>query len=108
MKHIIVNEPVDYIEFEDGTKIKYDKLYARIEEMLRVPIGIFDLRDAEDRAVFKFLESRLTGVGSRVGYISDIGRDTKPRIFWNHRDEFIYRLLDDLMGIVGKQEETAE
>ena len=103
MKHIIINEPVDYIEFEDGTKIEYATLYARIEEMSRVPVGIFDLSNAEDRAVFKLLESRLPEIGCHVGYISDIGRSTRPHIYWNHREEFIMNLLDELMGLVSKE-----
>lgn len=84
MRHVVVQEPVDYIEFDDGTRIKYNKLCREIEEMERANYTEFYLKDPQDKALFDFIYERLCmDYTSKIGYADQRSFDTRPRIYWN-------------------------
>lgn len=109
MKHIIVQEPVDYIEFDNGAKIKYDKLYHEIDDMRDTNWTEFDRKDPADDALFRLIEERLNKeCTSKIGYIDDRCYNTRPRIYWNDNYQFIYDLLDEIMNIRYNEEKEEE
>ena len=100
MKHIVVQEPVDYIEFDDGVRIKYDNLCREIEDMKHTDYTDFRLGNPRDKALFNLIYERLCAeCTSEVGYIDQRSFETRPRIYWNHRDQFINNLLLELEDI---------
>ena len=100
MKHVVVQEPVDYIEFDDGTRIQYDKLCHEIEEMKCADYTEFRLKDPQDKALFDFIYERLCmDCTSEIGYTDQSCFNTTPRIYWNDHNQFINNLLNEIVNI---------
>ena len=116
MKHIVKQEPVDYIEFDNGAQIKFSKVLEELKNMEDTNWTEFYIEnikneiDEKEEALFAFIKERLNKAvseGDNVGYIDDRNYESTPRIWWADRnDDFIEGLIEELYNMVYPKKET--
>ena len=104
MKHIVMQEPVDYIEFDDGTKIKYHDLTNDLYQMRNADRTEFYTRDKKDVAVFKLIEERMKQSDKKVGDIVQHSKDAIT-IYWQDNIDFIDNLCEEIVNTVYPENE---
>ena len=104
MKHVVIQEPVDYIELDDGTKIKYHDLTNDLYQMRNAARTEFYTRDKKDIAVFKLIEERMKQSDKKIGDIEQHSKDTIT-IYWQDNTTFINNLCEEIVNTVYPENE---
>jgi hypothetical protein len=104
MKHVVIQEPVDYIEFDDGTKIKYHDLTNDLYQMRNAERTEFYTRDKGDVAVFKLIEERMKQSDKNIGDIVQHSENSIT-IYWQDNIAFIDDLCEEIVNMVYPENE---